>query len=77
MAITTRRKPAPGDIEQLRAELAEIKAALQAAARVTANVAARNATVRWTDFRLLLRDQYSATPGDIELFMDILAGRKP
>lgn len=56
---------------------AELRAAIQAVARVTANVAAKAAQTRWTDFRQLLRDQYGTSPADVETFMDILAGRKP
>jgi hypothetical protein len=67
----------PGDVEQLRDQLAEARAALQAVARVTANVAAHSARSRWDDFGQLLRDQYSATPGDVATFLEILAGRRP
>ena len=51
MAVTSRGKQqaAPD-----AAELAELRAALQAVARVTANVAARAARTQSTDFQLLL-----------------------
>lgn len=58
-------------------EIAELRATIQAVARVTANVAAQSAKIRWTDFRQLLRDQYGTSPADVETFMEILAGRKP
>ena len=74
MAVTARgkRQDAPDT-----AELAELRAALQAVARVTANVAARAARTQWTDFQRLLTDQYGVTHADAELFREILAGRKP
>lgn len=76
-ASGARRKPAGAELEQLRAELAETRAALQVVARVAANVAAKCAPVRWTDFQRLLTDQYGVTHADAELFREILAGRKP
>jgi predicted P-loop ATPase len=83
MNATTRRRAASGDIDELaelaelRAEIAKLRAAQQTVARVTANVAAQNARGPWTDFKKLLSGQYNITPADLELFTDILAGRKP
>ncbi len=74
MAVTTRGKQqAAPDAD----ELAELKAALQAVARVTANVAAHATQRPWTDFQKLLTDQLGVTHADAEVFREILAGRKP
>lgn len=73
--MAARTRPAEPAAEP--AELAELRAALQATSRIVANVAAKSARAPWTDFRQLLRDQYSTSPADVETFMDVLAGRKP
>jgi len=75
--VTTRRKPASDDLGQLRGELAELKAALQVVARVTANVAAKAGHGPWTDFQKLLTDQYGVAHADAEVFLAILTGRTP
>lgn len=75
MAVTTRTKPAAEAVTA--ADLAGLRAALQTVARVTANVAAQGARSRWDDFGKLLSQQYSVSPADAGLFLDILAGRKP
>jgi hypothetical protein len=75
MAVRKQQQAAPEAGEP--GELAEVKAALQAIARVTANVAARVNRTPWTDFQRLLTDQYGVTHADAELFREILAGRKP
>lgn len=72
MATATKAAPAADE-----ATAAELRAAIQAVARVTANVAAQAAKIHWTDFRQLLRDQYGTSPADVETFMEIIAGRKP
>jgi len=66
-----------GEIEQLRAELAGTRAALQAVARVTAQTVAKEARGNWTDFTRLLMEQFSISHEDAQLFLEILAGRKP
>lgn len=77
MAVTTGRKPASGELEQLRAELAETRAALQCVARIAAQSVAKSGRGPWTDFSKLLREQFAASPADVELFLEIIAGRKP
>lgn len=76
MATATRQSK-PSGTEQQPDDLADLRAAIQAVARVTANVAAQGARNNWTDFRQLLRDQYGTSPADVETFMDVLAGLKP
>lgn len=80
-AITTRRRTASGDVEQLAERVDRLEKALverdRVIARFAANVAAVRARAGWTDFKQLHRDQYNGTPADIELLADILAGRKP
>jgi hypothetical protein len=73
MAVTSRDKRQ----DATAADLAEFRAALQAVARVTANVAAKKAIAPWNDFKQLLTGQYGVSFTDAETFMDILAGRKP
>ena len=58
-------------------DLAQIRAAIQVVARVTANAVALGAKGPWTDFRLLLQHQYSVSETDAAAFLDILAGRLP
>lgn len=70
-------KPAAAELDELRAELAETRAALQVTARVAANVAARSARGPWTDFGKLLLEQFSVSHTDAALFGEIIAGRKP
>jgi hypothetical protein len=77
MAATTRTRDSAEELEQLRAELASFRAALQTVARVTAQTAASGARGQWTDFGKLLQQQYSIQPADVELFLAILRGDKP
>lgn len=81
-AITSRRKPASGDaeqphIEQLRAELAETRAALRLTARIAAQAAAKCGHGQWTDFGKLLTEQFAISHEDATAFLAILSGDKP
>jgi hypothetical protein len=78
MAVTTRAKDtASTELEQLRAEIAGLRAALQTTARIAAQATAKAATGPWTDYAKLLQGQFSVSPADVELFLAILRGDKP